>query len=68
MTDYDLPEWWHDEKTTPEDKHRWFCEERQRRRVMKQDMPVFDHMLHEAEREQRKESARNGTVDLEDMR
>jgi hypothetical protein len=68
MTDYNLPEWWHDDEVTAEDKDRWFKEERSRRRLMKQDMKGFRMITQDAKREQRKEYASGGAVKLEDMR
>jgi hypothetical protein len=64
-TDYDLPQWWHDDDVTDQDRSDWFTQERSRRMAERQTMARTDKVR---EREERKMEAHPDTVDLEKMR
>jgi len=67
-TDYNLPEWFWDDDVTDEDRHVWFTQERCRRQAMKQDTPYINAFKRYLERLERKQCARDDTVDLEEYR
>lgn len=68
MTDYNHPDWWHDDDVTDEERAEWYTLERNRRQVMRQidagAMPATEAMIRSADR---RGEARSETVDLEAM-
>lgn len=68
ITDYDLPVWFWDKDTTDEDRSQWMTQERCRRQAMRQRTAYRRRMEAQAERRERRQKARNETVDVEDYR
>lgn len=66
--DYTLPEWWHDDDVTDQERSDWMLQWRLYRQAMRQETAWARRMEQFIERQQRRQEARSETVDVDEWR